>query len=278
MTNVRVMQSFKDNEYVLDERATKKRKRRKSLNKAEIQEMLRKADLITNNDKKAERFFRLRAKAVVAIAKVFGKRRSEIATLEVEDLEVDEENNLLHAYFTLRKKRKRGLFQYLEFLKKKVANREMTQAEYDGKTQAQLEAEWRQWQNTSEGVRASEKESEKKLRLSSPYAKIILEYLTFIKTEYPDSQYLFPFGKMVFGEYMIDPTHHLGARNLLRIVKALNPDCWMHLFREMKGGDVAKKYGATLESVYKVQEALDLEQPETAHAYIKRAFREDEME
>ena len=82
---------------------------------------------------------------------------------------------------------------------------------------------------------------------------------------------------MVFGTYMIDPTRHIGDATLLDIVKSLNPDCWMHLFREMKGGEIAKKHGATLESVYKVQEALDLEQPETAHAYIKRAFREDEM-
>ena len=68
---------------------------------------------------------------------------------------------------------------------------------------------------------------------------------------------------------MLKKTRHIGDATLLDIVKALNPDCWMHLFREMKGGEVAKKYGTTLESVYKVQEALDLEQYETAHAYIK---------
>lgn len=270
MTNVCVVKSFKDHKLVLDDKATKKRKRRKSLSEEEIQGMLEKADTITSRDPKAQIYLRLRAKAVVAIAKVFGKRRSEIASLEVNDLETKE--GFLHVYFTLRKKRKRGLFQYIEFLKRKIKDGELAREDFDNKTQAELEAEWRVWQGTEEGVRVREVESEKKVKLTSPYAKIIVDYWRYVKTEYPKSVYLFPFGWMVFGEYLIDDSRHIGAQTLLTIVKFLNPDAWMHLFREMKGGEVAKKHGATLESIYKVQAALDLEQPETAHAYIKRAF------
>jgi len=57
----------------------------------------------------------------------------------------------------------------------------------------------------------------------------------------------------------------------LLIVKSLNSNLWMHLFRELKGGDIAKKYGRTIESVYAVKDALDLEREDTAWHYIKRS-------
>ena len=44
----------------------------------------------------------------------------------------------------------------------------------------------------------------------------------------------------------------------------------MPLFRELKGADVTKAYGRTLESVYQVKEALDLESEQTAYYYVKR--------
>ncbi len=279
MTNVRVMTYEEDDDgikkLVVDEDATKRRKRRKSLSKKEIMGMLAEADKIEVSDPCVTKFFRLRAKAIVAIAKVFGKRRAEIASLEVDDLEIIGE--YLHVYFTLRKKRKRGLFQYIEFLKKKIGEGEMSREEFDNKTQLELETEWKAWQETDEGVRVREVESEKKVKLDSPYAQIIIEYWEYVKKNYPDSVYLFPAGWMVYGEYKICDEAHLDPQSLLRIVKDLNPKSWMHLFREMKGGDIAKKHGRTLDSIYRVQEALDLERPETAHAYIKRAFT-DEME
>jgi hypothetical protein len=44
----------------------------------------------------------------------------------------------------------------------------------------------------------------------------------------------------------------------------------MHLFRETKGAEVAKKFGRTLNSIYEVKEALDLEDESTAWNYVKR--------
>ena len=40
--------------------------------------------------------------------------------------------------------------------------------------------------------------------------------------------------------------------------------------RELKGADVAKQYGRTLESVYHVKDARDLESEQTAYHYVKR--------
>jgi hypothetical protein len=40
---------------------------------------------------------------------------------------------------------------------------------------------------------------------------------------------------------------------------------------ELKGGEVAKEHGRTLESVYEVKEALDLENETTAYNYVKRS-------
>jgi predicted phosphoadenosine phosphosulfate sulfurtransferase len=57
---------------------------------------------------------------------------------------------------------------------------------------------------------------------------------------------------------------------LLNTVKKLDPNVWMHLFRELKGGNVAKRYGRNLQSVYAVKDALDLENEQTAYNYVKR--------
>ena len=46
---------------------------------------------------------------------------------------------------------------------------------------------------------------------------------------------------------------------------------WVHLFRERKGGDGAKKLGSTIQSVFEVKDVLDLEREETAYRYVKRS-------
>jgi integrase len=257
------MKSFVNYDYKIDKDATEERKDRPPLTEEEVQSMLNKADSIE------KRYFRLRAKAVVAIARVFGKRRSEIASLKVSDLKI--EDGLLVITFTLRKKRKRGLFQYIRFLEGKIKKGELTLEEFEAKTQGQLTSEWRQWQDTKEGVRIKQVKSRQGVELTSHYAQLISEYWEYVKSQLPDCVYLFPAGKAIFSDYAIDFEHHIGDGTLLDIVKALNPDCWMHLFREFKGGEVAKKHGRTLESVYEVKEALDLENEATAYNYVKRS-------
>ena len=258
------MRSFVNYEYKIDKEATAERKEREPLTEEEIQAMLDKADLIE------KRYFRLRAKAVVVIARVFGKRRSEIASLKVTDLKI--EGDLLVITFTLRKKRKKGLFQYIRFLENKIKKGEMTREELDAKTQGELNDEWRVWQGTKEGVRVRQSKSRQGVELTSLYAQVILEYWEYIKSQLSDCVYLFPAGKAIFTDYAIDYEHHIGDSTLLDIVKSLNPDCWMHLFRELKGGEVAKAHGRTLESVYEVKEALDLENEATAYNYVKRSL------
>jgi hypothetical protein len=147
----------------------------------------------------------------------------------------------------------------------------MTREELDAKTQGELNEEWREWQGTKEGIRVKQSKSRQGVELTSPYAQIILEYFDYVKSQLPECMYLLPAGKAIFSDYAIDFEHHIGDGTLLDIVKALNPDCWMHLFRELKGGEVAKAHGRTLESVYEVKEALDLENEVTAYNYVKRS-------
>jgi integrase len=64
----------------------------------EFQGILRKAEAIE------DKFFRLRVLAVLCVLRLTGKRRGEIAKLEVNDFKI--ENNFLNITFTLEKKRK----------------------------------------------------------------------------------------------------------------------------------------------------------------------------
>ncbi len=263
MTNVRVMQSFTEHEYRLDKEATEERKSRRPITEEEIQFTLQQADKIGDS------YFRKRAKALVSLARLFGKRRSEVASIEMDDLEVT--NNELTINFTLSKKRKRGLFQYKKYLETRVRKGQIPYKELADKTQKQLEDEWKRWQQTKEGINEKKTKSLKSVDASSLHAKLILDYLLYVKLTYPNAKFLFPLGKAVFNEYKVYDDKHLSGDRLFRILKELNPNLWMHLFRELKGGEVAKKYGRTMEAVTKVKTTLDLEKEETAWAYIRRS-------
>jgi integrase len=218
---------------ILDDEATKALRNREPLTNEEIDGMLREADSIK------EEYFRLRVKALIGIVKKFGKRRAEIAALEREDLKV--ENGKLYVTFTLRKKHKKGLFQYLKFLRKNdpsALNKPLTQ----------IELEWKDWTKTSYGYRVKEEKRVKSVDVTDKYAQVILEYLEFLEREYPEVKYLFPSGKSVFGDSsMVFENEHLSGRQLLNLVKPLNPDVWLHLFRETKGAEVAKAECGTLQ-------------------------------
>jgi integrase len=113
---------------------------REPLSNEEIDAMLLEADKIP------EDYFQLRVKALNCIAKKFGKRRSEVAALEREDLKA--ENGQLYVTFTLRKKHKKGLFQYLKFLKKHNPA---------ALNKPHSELDWKLWTQTKEGYRVKEK-------------------------------------------------------------------------------------------------------------------------
>lgn len=72
--------------------------RKTVISEKEFQEMLIQAEKIE------DKFFRLRALAILCVLRLTGKRREEIARLEINDVKI--ENNLVNLTFTLEKKRK----------------------------------------------------------------------------------------------------------------------------------------------------------------------------
>ncbi|GEM_PF-763494 len=300
MTNVRVMTSFKCTkdkdghrhfEYVIDDKLedaygltdadkTKMRKKRDPITDEEIQKSLANIDALTSEWSKNyptwKEYFKLRAKAVVSTAKIFGKRRSEIASLEMMNIKISEQ--YLKLTFVLQKKRKMGLFQYQKYLEKRISKGEIPYSELASKTQQQLIDEWKLWRETDAGHKTKVVEAEKIAPLSNPFVQMIIEYYSYIKRNHPTTKYLFPLGKALFNEYKIFENRHIDGDRLFRIVKEINPDLWMHLFRELVGGEVAiasqAKGDSPMESVYKVKRALNLEREETAWHYTSRAFPE----
>lgn len=222
----------------------------------ELEEMLKKTDEITN------KYFRLRVRALIALVKKFGKRRIEQTLLKRSDLKI--QHGYLYVKFTIRKKHKRGLFQYFQFLKK-------TNPEALNKPLPELQAEWKTWQTTEEGYHVKEEKREKRISTQDRYIKFVLEYLDYLRENHNEVKYVFPSGHSVFGTaYIFYPDKALSGRQLLRLVKPLNPKVWLHLLRETKGAEVARDRGNTLESVYAVRDTLDLENEETAYRYVRR--------
>lgn len=207
-------------------------KRKTVIDDKEIQMELEKAEQIKDE------YFRLRAKTVIALLES-GKRRGELAQLEMDDIKTDEQ--YLYVTFKLEKKRR----------KKTV----------DGKVTI---------------TRKNPILRTKKFSLSSPYARNIMEYLAYLKEHSPDAIYVFPSGKTIFGHaYIIYPYTHLRGWQIWKIIKDINQKDWPHLHRERRASKVVladeKKLGhATMETIYRVQSALDLEREQTAWNYVRR--------
>jgi hypothetical protein len=256
----------------VDNELTGLRKERKVITDQEVQKAIDKADELAEtkwgiNYPDQKEYFQLRAKAIVSVAKIFGKRRSEIADIFMKEIHV--ENNKLSINFVLRKKRKRGLFQYQEILLNKIKKGEMPREEFENKTQGQIISEWKDWRLTEEGTRVKKIEALKETSLDTPFVEHIVKYWKYMKTVNPKSQYLFPNGKAIFSQYQIDYAAPIEPQSLLLIVQDLDPDLWMHLYRKTKGTEIAKAYGRTIDAVGKVKKVLNLEREETAWRYIE---------
>ena len=222
----------------------------------EIQTTLDKANEIKNA------YFRKRVRCLICLLKKFGKRRAEVGSLKLSDLEVKE--GFLYVTFTLRKKHKLGLFQYIKHLKKFDDSQQLN------KPLSVLEQEWKLWQQTEQGYKVKEEKRVKKVSLEDKYAKLILEYMEFLNINHPEVTYLFPSGKAIFDNYWIDNSRPLSGRQLLRLIKPLNHKLWLHLFREAKGAEIAQDLGDNIIAVAQVKETLDLERETTAWNYIHR--------
>jgi hypothetical protein len=113
------------------------------------------------------------------------------------------------------------------------------------------------------------KTSTKRFELSDPLTQNVIEYLDYLKTLTPTPKFWLPSGKDVFGTYVIDPDKHLLGRQVFNIVRGSSESIWCHLFRETKGADVVKQ-DDSINAIFTVQQALDLENFETAFKYVKR--------
>ena len=225
--------------------------------------MLEKADTIK------EEYRRLRVKAVVALFKKFGKRRSEVSKLQIIDLII--EDNSLVITWTISKKHKKGLFQYIKFVKTQMKKGKLPLNYLDNKQYSELVSEWGLWTKTTDGFQIKETKRTKKLSTDDKYCKLILEYLDYMKQTYPDAKFLFPSNTYSFGTLMmVSPEFHLSGRQLLRLIKPLDKKAWCHLFRETKGAEIAKQFGNNLAGITEVKETLDLEKEETAYIYTRR--------
>ena len=218
--------------------------------------------LIAQADLIPKEYFKLRSKAIVATAKVFGKRESEIARLEVS--KIHKVKGPLELSFSLSKKRKKGLFQYLKYLEKHDPEKLKLPL-------PEIQLLWRDWQNSLDGHNLKKFESLKSVELNDKYGKHLVAYYDYMQTTYPNCVYLFPSGKTLWGKsYLINEENHIHPKSLLRLLKDLKQDTWMHLYRETKGAQVAKEFGRTLTSVFEVKETLDLANESTAYDYVKR--------
>ncbi len=182
-------------------------KRKDVLSNGELEEMLERAKSM------GDRYMGLRAGAVHGILAKTGKRRTEVARLEMADLNVCP-NGDLDVRFTVAKKRKREA------------------------TQISL-------QRT------------KTLPAGDPFTEAVKEYYWYMKKNHPASRWLFPSLVVTFNTYRFDYGRHISGRTVLRIVKALNPDAWVHLYRETVGARIVDKH-PTLDGVFKVANRLDI--------------------
>jgi hypothetical protein len=239
----------------IDYEKTERLRTRTMPTEKEIDTILKKADQLETQ------YFQLRAKAIVGLVKIFGKRRAELSLLEMTDLLVD--GDFLNITFTICKKSKKGLFQYFEFLEKH-------NPEFLNKPYLVLKEERKAWNKTKDGLRERRFRRTKSTPLTDKYARLIFNYYLYMQQTYPQSKYLFPSGVQLFnGAYLLRNNKSLKGRQILNIVKELDPNVWMHLFRKLKGSEVARKYGRTLDSAFQVKTTLDLERTETALRYIE---------
>jgi integrase len=235
----------------------KEYKNRESLSNQEIDSMISKARNFSDP------YFSLRSVALVSFLKKFGKRRSEICSLKIIDIEIDMDD--LIVTFTIRKKHKKGFFQFLKWIKE-------TDPNYEDRPLVVLKEEHKFWSEThKEGSTVKVEKRQKKIKLKDRYIKNILKYLDYLKDNFPEAKYVFPSGYNLFGEkYHIIPDKHLSGRQILNLIKELNPKAWVHLFRDFVGGEIARKRGDSIIAVAEVKRTLDLENDSTAMVYINR--------
>jgi integrase len=227
----------------------------------EIDLMLSKADKIDNE------YFKLRAKAVLCLISVFGRRRFELTLLTVEDLTV--EGELLNVNFTIAKKKKLGLHQYLKWLEGCVKKGLITAQAVEAKSFLQLKQEHKIWVEKGHGIKITPVKALKQVGINEKYGKPIYEYYQWLKLNHPECKYFFPATWMVFNRGLsFNKDKAISGVTLWRDIKALDRKVWLHLFRKLKGNQTAKQFGRNLESIKMVADTLNISE-QTAYHYVE---------
>lgn len=194
--------------------------------------------------KRPHPYYVLRDSAIVCIFKRTGKRRQEVAWLEVEDVLIKE--RYLSITFTVVKKRKGSVSSF---------RREKLISLKDPATKIILEY-LNYYLNHPHFLDASElAKGDKEMKL---YLFPTTHYDWFTNT------------------LTLKPWRHLSGQQLLRIVQKLDPLTWCHLFRETMGAEVVRR-DPSIAAPFKVKQRLDLESYITAFHYMER-FRPDIIE
>ena len=167
-------------------------------------------------------FLKARAKAVISLCRISGKRRGEIAMLPRKNVKV----NLpyLEVTFILEKKRTEKVLS---------------------------------------------KVSTKLFPIDDPLTKKVVAYMELLDIRLPNSEYLFPSAKIVFGTYIMFPEKHLSGRHIFNIIRGCSETIWPHLNRETVASDVVQQ-DQSINAIFKVQQTLDLSDFRTAFNYVRR--------
>ena len=146
-------------------------KNREVLSNDEIDDMIKAADNLDIE------YYQLRAKALISIAKKFGKRRIEITRLKRS--EVEQIDNDLQFKFTIAKKHKKGLFQYLKE-SEKLINEGNADPSILNKALPEIKEDWRTWQETEQGHRYKTETALQSISMQDKYVQFINDYVHFL--------------------------------------------------------------------------------------------------
>jgi len=205
-----------------------------------------------------DKYFRLRALALISLLRLSGKRRTEISWIPLENFTV--EGDLLNVAFTQEKKKRRHKKCPGCGLKNPVAS---SFCKNCGLVISQVQVSF-----TSKLAKSS-----KAFSLLDPLTQNILKYYEYLRSMSPLPKYWLPSGKCVFGNYFVIPDKHLSDRALFNIVRDSSETILPHLFRETVASDIVKQDNNII-AAFKVQKRLDLEDIRTGFNYLQRSAKD----
>lgn len=201
-----------------------------------------------------DKYFRLRALAVLSLLRLSGKRGTEISWIPLENFKV--ENDLLTVTFALEKKKRKHKKCPICSVQNSSTSLFCKRCGSD-------------ISRTPLSFTSKQAKSAKAFELADSLTKNILEYLCYLRRLNPVSKFWLPSGKSVFGNYTLIPDRHLSDREIFNIVRQTSDTMWPHLFRETVASDIVKQDNSII-AAFKVQKRLDLEDMRTGFNYLQR--------